>query len=78
MEKTSPFIAGLAKLDRELPNDPQTGMRLRDYFAAKVLEALLADECSWTEEQARREQFDRLARRSYELADAMLREREKP
>jgi hypothetical protein len=46
----------------------QEGMTLRDYFAAKAMQA----------SRSRQSQFwDDLARESYEIADAMLRERAK-
>lgn len=49
---------------------PTQGMTLRDYFAAKALQGLLAD----TALSAKPETW---AKRSYELADAMLKERNK-
>jgi hypothetical protein len=42
------------------------GMTLRDYFAAKAMQAL-----------AQGNYFDATARQAYMIADAMLREREK-
>ena len=47
--------------------DYGTGMTLRDYFAAKTLQGLLASGL----EQSRYE----FARKSYEMADAMLKAR---
>ena len=47
---------------------PQEGMTLRDYFAAKTLQGLLASGL----EQSRYE----FSRKSYEMADEMLRARE--
>ena len=44
----------------------QSGMSLRDYFAAKAMQAL-----------AQGNYFDATARQAYMIADAMLREREK-
>ena len=44
----------------------QPGMSLRDYFAAKAMQAL-----------AQGNYFDATARQAYMIADAMLREREK-
>jgi hypothetical protein len=46
------------------PNE--TGMTLRDYFAAKAMQAL-----------AQGNYFDATARQAYMIADAMLRERER-
>jgi len=45
-------------------------MTLRDYFAAAAMQGMLAD--------AEGESNDSIARYSYDLADAMIREREKP
>ena len=47
--------------------DPQRGMTLLDYFAAKALQALVARE-PWGEERA-------MASRAYSIAEAMLAER---
>ena len=44
----------------------QSGMSLRDYFAAKAMQAL-----------AQGNYFDATARQAYMIADAMLRERER-
>lgn len=46
------------------------GMTLRDYFAAKAMQALIAGESQgeWEDEQA--------ARSAYRMADAMLRARD--
>jgi len=51
---------------------PELGMSLRDYFAAKAMQAMLSLEdvhLNWGESQ--------LAKWSYEQADAMLAERNK-
>jgi hypothetical protein len=48
----------------------ESGMDLRDYFAAKVLQGLLAD-------YSQRNTMENFARESYELADAMMKAREK-
>jgi hypothetical protein len=47
-------------------HDFTMGMTLRDYFAAKAMQAL-----------AQENYFDATARQAYMIADAMLREREK-
>ncbi|EOU4995746.1 hypothetical protein ACOJ84_004051 [Morganella morganii] len=52
----------------------QEGMTLRDYFAAKAMQGILVN--------AERNEFsfgkvDEIASKAYELADAMLRAREK-
>ena len=54
------------------------GMTLRDYFAAKAMPAVYADYCA----SARKTGWDEgwkhfIARESYEMADAMLTERER-
>jgi hypothetical protein len=49
-----------------------TGMTLRDYFAAKVMQAYMSDsDMSWG-----RENYEFAARAAYQLADAMLKARE--
>ena len=50
----------------------ETGMTLRDYFAAKAMQALLGVE-SW---RASKEQV--IAKRSYQEADSMLKSRTEP
>lgn len=52
---------------------PQTwasGMTLRDYFAAKAMQGMLAACSGWSEGQQ-----ERLAKCSYAMADEMLKER---
>lgn len=55
----------------ENPLEFVTGMTLRDYFAAKAMQGYCAREDSINSH------FDSLASDSYELADAMLKERAK-
>ena len=43
------------------------GMTLRDYFAAKAMQARLSTTLEW---------YDRIAQESYEMADFMLKARE--
>lgn len=59
----------------------QTGMTLRDYFAAKAMQSLLiADEnfSSDAEAGAPMRTWDDYAKGAYQIADAMLAERNKP
>ena len=49
----------------------QKGMTLRDYFAAKAMQALLSDP-NWREDM----DFDETASAGYTMADAMLKARE--
>lgn len=49
------------------PDGIQSGMTLRDYFAAKAMHALLVADGTT--------RFDQRAREAYEMADAMLKER---
>ena len=49
----------------EYPNLGQTGMTLRDYFAAKALQGILSDSYDYSDR-------DRIATKAYEFADAML------
>ena len=58
-----------------LPNVPQSwasgkGMTLRDYFAAKAMQGMLAACSGWSESQQ-----ERLAKCSYAMADEMLKEK---
>ena len=48
------------------------GMTLRDYFAAKAMQGMLAACTGWSEDQQ-----ERLAKCSYAMADQMLSVREK-
>lgn len=66
------------------PREP--GMSMRDYFAAKAMHAELTtcgvpgEACEALVEAARRDGIDpvrKIARNAYEIADAMLAEREK-
>ena len=50
---------------------PQIGMTLRDYFAAKAMQGMLAACTGWSEDQQ-----ERLAKCSYSMADEMLKARE--
>lgn len=50
---------------------PETGMSLRDYFAAKAMIAIVSG-CDWPTVFS-----NVVAKASYEFADAMLQEREK-
>ena len=63
--------------DSEGQNGPNTyhfeGMSLRDYFAAKVMQALLSS-CDLTKHGYTTE-LDRRAAQSYMMADAMLKAR---
>jgi hypothetical protein len=45
------------------------GMELRDYFAAKAMQGFLTEDCDVI--------LDSLAHESYQVADAMMRAREK-
>lgn len=47
------------------------GMTLRDYFAAKAMQGMLASCIGWSEAQQ-----ERLAKCSYEMANEMLKARE--
>jgi len=46
-----------------------TGMDLRDYFAAKAMQGFLTEDCDVI--------LDSLAHSSYQIADAMMKAREK-
>jgi hypothetical protein len=50
---------------------PQDGMTLRDYFAAKAMQGMLAACTGWTSANQ-----DLMAKASYMMADAMLKARE--
>lgn len=49
----------------------QDGMTLRDYFAAKAMQGMLAACTGWSEAQQ-----ERLAKCSYAMADEMMKARE--
>lgn len=53
----------------EYPNLSQTGMSLRDYFAAKAMAAMLSQRCFPSDAE--------MPRIAYAIADAMLKAREK-
>lgn len=61
------FYDGIASI-----SDYETGMTLRDYFAAKAMQALM----STYEESTKVRTWD-IAKWSYQQADAMLKQREK-
>ena len=52
-------------------NDDQSGMSLRDYFAAKCM-PLVAAQWARDDAEAWDNGFDRMARIAYEMSDAML------
>ena len=56
----------------ELANIKWEGMTLRDYFAAKAMQAILSDDPDYHQKY----QFIDLAYFSYQCADAMLKARE--
>ena len=49
-----------------------SGITMRDYMAAKAMQGMLAACTGWSEAQQ-----ERLAKCSYAMADAMMKEREK-
>lgn len=51
----------------------EQGMTLRDYFAAKAMQAFL-DQVGWKSDQ---KWFDEIAEGAYRQADAMMKERNK-
>ena len=58
---------------------PQNGMTLRDYFAAKAMQAIMGDRKEqnyWAEDYSIDEMMQFTAERAYEQADAMLKARE--
>ena len=54
----------------------QTGMTLRDYFAAKAMQATLSHGKTLYEEHDAFFHIENVAKDSYYIADAMLKERE--
>ena len=76
------FPSGVVRKTRQRPNDPGSdfiisdtveakspGLTLRDYFAAKAMPEVYSRVGSGG--------FERIAKLAYEMADAMLKEREK-
>ena len=55
----------------------EQGMDLRDYFAAKALQGLLASSDSYVERFGVIDSVDNLVRSAYTYADAMMEERKK-
>lgn len=55
--------------------EPEPGMSLRDYFAAKAMAAFNANPGSWGSPNVNDEEIAKMA---YRQADAMLAERDKP
>jgi len=53
------------------PDEANRGMTLRDYFAAKAMQGMLAACTGWSDADQ-----DRLASTSYRMADEMLKARE--
>jgi len=53
--------------------DPNAGMDLRDYFAAKAIDYFVRD--VWLEKET--DDFNDAAQKCYEMADAMMRARAK-
>ena len=52
----------------------QTGMTLRDYFAAQVAVGVMSD--YWNSDRMKDPTFEDIAQQAYDLADAMLKARE--
>ena len=58
----------------KMPND---GMTLRDYFAAKAMQAFVADDDPYTHDSTETKfRLGYAAKYSYQMADAMLKARE--
>jgi hypothetical protein len=57
--------------------DPNQGMTLRDYFAAKALPAIYKDTCECARVEGQSVDWrDEVAAEAYDMADAMLKARE--
>ena len=65
------FPSGLLRDDGMTDVPLHRGLSMRDYFAAKAMPALMADS-GW-----RTDHMEATARISYQMADAMLKERNK-
>ncbi|CAB4125686.1 hypothetical protein UFOVP54_201 [uncultured Caudovirales phage] len=70
MEETSNHI-------QAFPDKYETGMTLRDYFAAKAMNGICADGHTFWDNSTLQGDPLEIARLSYEIADAMLKQREK-
>ena len=53
--------------------EEHNGMDLRDYFAAKAMQAMFIEGCFLFDTES----YDDLSKHSYKLADAMMKAREK-
>ena len=69
MEETSNHI-------QAFPDKYETGMALRDYFAAKAMNGICADGHTFWDNSTLQGDPLEIARLSYEIADAMLNQRE--
>ena len=56
--------------------NPQIGMTLRDYFAAKAMCGYLTGDALLEQSDTAAEWIEKTAKASYEMADAMLKARE--
>jgi hypothetical protein len=63
--------------DSGKPHDYFHGMDLRDYFAAKAMQGLLASLGEWTSGLPSHEFSESLAADAFWIANAMMKEREK-
>lgn len=69
---------GLTNFEEHSSNEPEDGMSLRDYFAAKALQAMLGNQAALEalhEVVPTEKSDDALANRAYFFADAMLKAR---
>jgi hypothetical protein len=62
--------------ERAFPHPGHLGMTLRDYFAAKAMQGLAAQDLSLTPDATSDNLFDAVAADAYAFADAMLKARE--
>ena len=69
--------SGMIEGDRPAPHAEQTGMTLRDYFAAKAMAAFVTINASEAAHQGSVKWMPTFAADAYMLADAMLQERAK-
>lgn len=56
--------------------EPYSGMKLRDYFAAKAMQGIMSEYLSKGNGNGYWSDYDRIAKEAYKVADEMLKQRE--
>ena len=67
-----PIVGAIHACDEPVPTEIHAGMTMRDYFAAKAMQAILSEDPDYHQKY----EFIDLADFSYRCADAMLKARQ--